>query len=329
MGANMTRRLLLAGHQLVAFDLQTDAVQAVVAGGARGAHTAGELCAALTPPRIVWLMVPAGSVDRTIDSLLPHLEAGDLLVDGGNSLYHDDIRRASELAARGLLHMDVGVSGGVWGLERGYCLMAGGTEEAFRRVEPLLAALAPGFEAVPRGPGREGHPSAAELGYLHCGPAGAGHFVKMVHNAIEYGLMASYAEGFSLLSHAGAGRQARAGDAETAPLAAPEHFQYEFDLAAIAEVWRRGSVVSSWLLDLTANALTASPGLDGFEGQVSDSGEGRWAVAAAIDSGTPAPVLATALFERFSSRGEGDFGRKLLSALRAQFGGHAEKEPHS
>jgi 6-phosphogluconate dehydrogenase len=271
-------------------------------------------------------MVPAGVVDRTIDSLLPHLERGDLIVDGGNSRYHDDIRRAKQLGERGIQYMDVGVSGGVWGLERGYCLMAGGTEEAFRRLEPVLASLAPGAQAASLTPGRDGDPASAELGYLHCGPAGAGHFVKMVHNAIEYGLMASYAEGFSLLAHAGAGRHERAGDAETAPLAESEHFQYDFDLAAIAELWRRGSVVSSWLLDLTAAALAASPDLEGFEGRVSDSGEGRWAVAAAIDSSTPAPVLATALFERFSSRGEGDFGRKLLSALRAQFGGHAEKK---
>jgi 6-phosphogluconate dehydrogenase len=326
MGANMVRRLLRAGHECVVHDLDPSAVTALTREGAVGADSLASFAARLTPPRAVWLMVPAGVVDRTLDALAPHLGSDDAVVDGGNSRWTDDLRRAAALGARGIHYLDVGTSGGVWGLDRGYCLMVGGDDTGVRRLAPVFRALAPGVAAAPRTAGREGPPSAAEEGWLHCGPSGAGHFVKMVHNGIEYGLMAAYAEGFNVLRHAGVGRADRPHDAETTPLAHPEHYRYELDLAAIAELWRRGSVVGSWLLDLTAKALHEQPALEGFSGRVSDSGEGRWTIGAAIDQGAPAPVLAAALFQRFSSRGEADFADRLLSALRFQFGGHVEKE---
>jgi 6-phosphogluconate dehydrogenase len=327
MGANMVRRLLRAGHECVVYDLDAGAVSALAGEGAVGADSLAAFAARLTAPRAIWLMVPAGVVDRTLDALVPHLAADDVVVDGGNSRWTDDLARAAALAARGLHYVDVGTSGGVWGLERGYCLMIGGDDTAVRRLEPVFRALAPGREAAARTPSREGAPPApAEEGWLHCGSSGAGHFVKMVHNGIEYGLMAAYAEGFNVLRHAGVGRDDRAHDAETTPLAHPEHYRYDLDLAAIAELWRRGSVVGSWLLDLTAAALHEQPTLAGFSGRVSDSGEGRWTVAAAIEQGAPVPVLAAALFQRFSSRGEADFADQLLSALRFQFGGHVEKK---
>jgi 6-phosphogluconate dehydrogenase len=325
MGANMVRRLLRAGHECVVYDLDPAAVTALTAVGARGADSLAALAEQLAAPRAVWLMVPAAVVDRTLDALLPRLGPGDTVVDGGNSRWTDDLRRASALGARGVHYVDVGTSGGVWGLERGYCLMVGGDAPAVERLAPVLQTLAPGRDAAPRTPGREGPSSPAEEGWLHCGPSGAGHFVKMIHNGIEYGLMAAYAEGFNVLRHAGAGRADRPRDAETAPLQRPEHHRYDFDLAAIAELWRRGSVVGSWLLDLTAKALHEQPALDGFSGRVSDSGEGRWTVEAAIEQGAPVPVLAAALFQRFSSRGGSDFADRLLSALRFQFGGHIEK----
>ncbi|MEB2344086.1 MAG: decarboxylating 6-phosphogluconate dehydrogenase [Deltaproteobacteria bacterium] len=325
MGANMVRRLLRAGHQCVVHDLDPAAVAALGREGAIGADSLAALAARLTPPRAVWLMVPAGVVDRSLDALAPHLGAGDAVVDGGNSRWTDDLRRAAALAARGVHYLDVGTSGGVWGLERGYCLMVGGDDTAVQRLAPVFRALAPGVAAAPRTAGRAGPPVPAEEGWLHCGPAGAGHFVKMVHNGIEYGLMAAYAEGFNVLRHAGVGRDDRPHDAETTPLAHPEHYRYDLDLAAIAELWRRGSVVGSWLLDLAAKALHEQPGLEGFSGRVADSGEGRWTIDAAIDQGTPAPVLAAALFQRFASRGEAAFADQLLSALRFQFGGHVEK----
>jgi 6-phosphogluconate dehydrogenase len=326
MGANMVRRLLRAGHECVVHDLDPAAVTALTNEGALGAGSLAELAARLAPPRTVWLMLPAAVVDRTLDTLAPQLAPGDVVVDGGNSRWTDDLRRAARLGARGLHYLDVGTSGGVWGLERGYCLMIGGDDAPVRRLEPVFRALAPGAGAAPRTPGREAAPPGpAEEGWLHCGGPGAGHFVKMVHNGIEYGLMAAYAEGFNVLRHAGVGYADRAHDAETAPLAHPEHYRYDFDLAAIAELWRRGSVVGSWLLDLTARALHEQPALDGFSGSVSDSGEGRWTVAAAVEQGAPVPVLAAALFQRFSSRGRSDFGDRLLSALRFQFGGHVEK----
>ena len=324
MGGNMVRRLLAAGHECVVFDVAPAAVATLAAEGATGAPSLAEFVAALRPPRAVWLMVPAALVDAEIEALSTLLDADDTLVDGGNSHYHDDIRRAAGLRARGIHYLDVGTSGGVWGLERGYCLMIGGDEAAVRRLDPIFATLAPGAGEVTPTRARDGRAGTADRGYLHCGPAGAGHFVKMVHNGIEYGLMAAYAEGFNLLHHAGAGLAARAADAETTPLRHPEHFQYAFDVGEIAEVWRRGSVVASWLLDLTAEALAESPSLDGFAGRVSDSGEGRWTIAAAIDAGVPAPVLSAALYDRFSSRGEGEFAHKLLSAMRFQFGGHRE-----
>jgi 6-phosphogluconate dehydrogenase len=320
----MVRRLLAAGHECVVFDVATTAVATLVAEGATGATSMTEFVAALAPPRAVWLMVPAALVDAEIEALSGLLAADDILIDGGNSHYHDDIRRADGLRTRGIHYLDVGTSGGVWGLERGYCLMIGGDEPAVRRLDPIFAALAPGAGQVTPTRARDGRDGTADRGYLHCGPSGAGHFVKMVHNGIEYGLMAAYAEGFNLLHHAGAGLAARAADAETTPLRHPEHFQYAFDVGEIAEVWRRGSVVASWLLDLTAEALAESPGLDGFAGRVSDSGEGRWTIAAAIDAGVPAPVLSAALYDRFTSRGEGEFAHKLLSAMRFQFGGHRE-----
>jgi len=326
MGSNMVRRLLRAGHECVTFDAAPAAVQALAGDGAVGATSLADLARRLRKPRAVWMMVPAAVVDRTIADLSPHLEPGDVLVDGGNSHYVDDLRRARELAAAGLHYLDVGTSGGVWGLERGYCQMIGGEPEAVRRLEPIFQALAPPMGAAPRTPGRETPGGSAEHGYLHCGPPGAGHFVKMVHNAIEYGLMAAYAEGLNILRHADAGERPAAPDAETTPLRTPEAYRYDLPLADIAEVWRRGSVISSWLLDLTAAALLDDPRLERFSGRVSDSGEGRWTIHAAIDEGVPAPVLTTALYQRFSSRGEADFADRVLSAMRFAFGGHLEKK---
>jgi 6-phosphogluconate dehydrogenase len=325
MGANMVRRLRKAGHDCVVYDVHAEAVQALAREGATGAASLAAFVKALARPRAVWLMVPAAVVDTTLHDLVPLLEADDVVIDGGNSHYHDDIRRAGELAPRGLHYVDVGTSGGVWGLERGFCLMIGGEAGTVKRLDPVFAALAPGPGAISRTPGREQLGGTAEQGYLHCGPAGAGHFVKMVHNGVEYGLMAAYAEGLNILRHANVGARTHAVDAETSPLRNPEHYRYELDIRDVAEVWRRGSVVASWLLDLTASALTRSPDLDGFSGRVSDSGEGRWTVQAAIDEGVPAPVLSTALYERFSSRGEGEFAARVLSAMRFEFGGHHEK----
>jgi len=327
MGTHMVRRLLRAGHQCVVYDLHPEAANALVKDGAIAATTIEEFARKLSKPRTVWMMVPAAVVDATLSTLIPLLERGDVVVDGGNSYYHDDIRRAAELEAKGIQYVDVGTSGGVWGAERGYCLMIGGENEVVRRLDPIFAALAPRIDAASRTPGREKIDGTAEHGYLHCGPSGAGHFVKMVHNGIEYGIMAAYAEGFNILRHANAGKQARAVDAETTPLRHPELYPYDLNLADIAEVWRRGSVIASWLLDLSALALLDSPDLAKFAGRVSDSGEGRWTVMAAIDESVPAPVLSAALYERFSSRGEGDFADRLLSALRYQFGGHEEKGP--
>jgi 6-phosphogluconate dehydrogenase len=326
MGTNMTRRLMKAGHECVVFDLNAGAVADLAEEGATGAGSLEELVARLAPPRHIWLMLPAAVVDRSLASLAPLLETGDAVIDGGNSHFHDDIRRAGELSGRGVHYVDVGTSGGVWGLERGFCLMIGGEGEIIARLDSIFAALAPGAGDIPRTPGRErGRPSTAEQGYLHCGPVGAGHFVKMVHNGIEYGLMAAYAEGFNVLRHAGVGREERAADAETSPLRHPEHYRYDFDLADVAEVWRRGSVVTSWLLDLTAAALAQDADLSGFGGRVSDSGEGRWTVQAAVEVGAPAHVISAALFNRFASRGESDFAGKILSAMRYQFGGHHER----
>ncbi len=326
MGANMVRRLVKAGHQCVVFDQQPDAVAALVREHAVGATSLADLVRKLDKPRTVWLMVPAAVVDQTIADLVPALEADDVLIDGGNSYYVDDLRRAKGLASRSVHYVDVGTSGGVWGLERGYCMMIGGEPDVVRRLDPIFAALAPGIGDIPRTPGREGRGGTAEQGYLHCGPNGAGHFVKMVHNGIEYGLMAAYAEGFGVLRDANVGKQEHAIDAETTPLRDPEHYQYDLDLDDIAEVWRRGSVISSWLLDLTAAALAKDADLAAFSGQVSDSGEGRWTIKAAIDEAVPAPVLSAALYQRFSSRGESDFQDKILSAMRFEFGGHVEKK---
>jgi len=325
MGANMVRRLLRGGHQAVVFDRSAAAVETLVRDGAAGATSLEDLARRLPSPRVVWLMVPAGVVDAAIADLVSVLDPGDVIVDGGNSYYVDDLRRAKELAARGLHYVDVGTSGGIFGLERGYCQMIGGEADVVARLEPIFAALAPPSDSVAPTPGRGQRPGTADRGYLHCGPSGAGHFVKMVHNGIEYGLMAAYAEGFNLLRHANAGRAQQEHDAETTPLRDPEHYQYEFAVDEIAELWRRGSVVSSWLLDLTAEALVGGTDLAAFSGRVSDSGEGRWTVKAAIDAAVPAPVLTTALFQRFSSRGEGDYADKVLSAMRAAFGGHREK----
>jgi 6-phosphogluconate dehydrogenase len=325
MGANMTRRLLGCGHEAVVFDVNPDRVAELTGEGASGSASPSSFAAALARPRAVWLMVPAAAVDDTIARLRPHLAAGDVVIDGGNSHYHDDIRRGRELGAAGIDYVDVGTSGGVWGLARGYCLMIGGEQDTVRRLDPIFSALAPGGGTIPRTTGRR-EPGTAEKGYLHCGPHGAGHFVKMVHNAIEYGLMAAYAEGFNVLRHAGIGlRAAHEADAETTPLRAGEHYQYELNLADVAEVWRHGSVITSWLLDLTAAALASDPALEAFAGRVSDSGEGRWTIQAAIDEAVPVPVLATALFERFSSRGEAEYANRLLSAMRQAFGGHIEK----
>lgn len=325
MGANMARRLMRGGHECVVYDVSADAVRALAGEGAVGAASLDDFIARLTTPRGVWLMVPAAVVDATLDDLVPRLAPGDVVVDGGNSYYRDDIERAKRLAARGLHYVDCGTSGGVWGLERGYCLMIGGEAEVVRRLDPLFATLAPGAGSLARTRGREKRDTTAEQGYLHCGPNGAGHFVKMVHNGIEYGLMAAYAEGFNILRHANAGKRRQAADAETTPLRNPEYYQYDLDLADIAEVWRRGSVIASWLLDLTAAALAKDPRLERFSGRVSDSGEGRWTIDAAVDEAVPAHVLATALFERFSSRGEAEFQDRLLSAMRFEFGGHLEK----
>jgi 6-phosphogluconate dehydrogenase len=325
MGANMVRRLLRHGHHPVVFDRTAALVDALAKEGAEGASSLEDLAARMRPPRAVWLMVPAGVVDATIEDLAPVLESGDTIVDGGNSYYVDDLARARRLSGRGLHYVDVGTSGGVFGLERGYCQMIGGEPEAVARLEPVFQALAPAPDSVPATPGRGSKAGTAARGYLHCGPSGAGHFVKMIHNGIEYGLMAAYAEGLNILRHANVGSAEQTHDAETTPLRNPEHYRYDFDLAEIAELWRRGSVVSSWLLDLTAQQLVQSPDLDGYAGRVSDSGEGRWTLKAAIDEAVPAPVLSTALYERFSSRGEADFANKVLSAMRAAFGGHAEK----
>jgi 6-phosphogluconate dehydrogenase len=325
MGANMVRRLLRAGHGCVVYDLNPESVRRLAGEGAAGAESLQAFVARLRTPRAVWMMVPAAVVDRTLEGLAPLLERGDIVVDGGNSYYHDDLRRAQALRERGLFYLDVGVSGGIWGLERGYCQMIGGDEEAVGRLEPVFAALAPGVGAAPRTPGREGEPGPAERGYLHCGPSGAGHFVKMVHNGIEYGLMAAYAEGMNVLRHADAGQVGRPTDAETAPLRDPALYQYRFRLDEIAEVWRRGSVIGSWLLDLTAHALMNDRDLARYSGRVADSGEGRWTLAAAIDESVPAPVLGAALFERFASRGEAEFADKVMSAMRYEFGGHLEK----
>jgi 6-phosphogluconate dehydrogenase len=325
MGANMVRRLIKGGHECVVFDMSPKAVAELARDKAVGASSLAELVGKLAKPRKVWLMVPAGAVDKAIADLVPHLEQGDILIDGGNSYYVDDIRRARELAPKGIHYVDVGTSGGVWGLERGYCMMIGGPDAAVRELDPIFRALAPGAGDIPRTPGRTGAEGTAELGYLHCGGNGAGHFVKMVHNGIEYGIMAAYAEGMNVLRHANVGKQRSATDAETTPLRDPELYQYDLDLPQIAEVWRRGSVIASWLLDLTAAALTQDPELRKFGGRVSDSGEGRWTIRAAIDEAVPAPVLSTALYARFSSRGEATFGDKLLSAMRYEFGGHIEK----
>jgi 6-phosphogluconate dehydrogenase len=325
MGANMVRRLLRAGQQGVVFDMSPKAVEELVKEKAAGATSLAELVEKLAKPRAVWLMVPAAVVDKTIADLVPFLEPGDILIDGGNSYYVDDIRRAQELATKKIHYVDVGTSGGVWGLERGYCMMIGGEPEVVKHLDPIFASLAPGIGDIPRTPGREKVSGSSEQGYLHCGPNGAGHFVKMVHNGIEYGIMAAYAEGLGILRDANIGKEQGAIDAETTPLRDPEHYQYDLNLAEIAEVWRRGSVIASWLLDLTASALVKDPDLSGFAGRVSDSGEGRWTIKAAIDEGVPVPVLTTALYERFSSRGEADYQDKLLSAMRFGFGGHLEK----
>ena len=325
MGTNRVRRLLRVGQQCAVYDLQPEAVQALAKEGAVGTTSLEDFANKLKLPRTVWMMVPAAVVDLTLKTLIPLLECDDVIIDGGNSYYQDDIRRAAELKPKGIHYVDVGTSGGVWGSERGYCLMIGGDEAVVRRIDPVFAALAPSVKAAPRTPGREKLGGTAEHGYLHCGPSGAGHFVKMVHNGIEYGIMAAYAEGLNILRHANAGKQRRIVDAETAPMRRPEHYSYDLNLAEIAEVWRRGSVIASWLLDLAAMALLDSPDLAKFAGRVSDSGEGRWTITAALDESVPAPVLSAALYERFSSRGQDDFADKVLSALRYQFGGHEEK----
>lgn len=324
MGASMVRRLLRAGHHCVVYDVQSENVQRLVGEGAVGTTSLDEFVQKLSKPRALWMMVPAAAVDPMLKALLPFLECGDVVIDGGNSYYHDDIRRDADLKPKGIHYVDVGTSGGVWGVDRGYCLMIGGDDAAVRRLDPIFAALAPGVGAASCTPGREKTGGTAEQGYLHCGPVGAGHFVKMVHNGIEYGIMAAYAEGLNILHHANAGKRRRVVDAETTPMRHPEHYQYDLNLADIAEVWRRGSVIASWLLDLTALALLESPGLSNFQGRVSDSGEGRWTVMAAIEESAPAPVISAALYDRFSSRGEADFADKVLSAMRRAFGGHIE-----
>ena len=326
MGSNMVRRLMRGGHQCAAFDMNAQSVKDLAAEGARGAHSLQELVQALKPPRALWLMVPAGAVDSALASLAGLLQKGDIVIDGGNSYYVDDMRRARMFQPQGIHYLDVGTSGGVWGLERGYCMMIGGDAEAVRHLDPIFKTLAPGRGTIPRTAGRENASGTSEEGYLHCGPSGAGHFVKMVHNGIEYGLMAAYAEGLNVLKYADAGMEGRMTDAETAPLENPERYQYDLNLADIAEVWRRGSVIASWLLDLTAAVLLKEPELGDFSGRVSDSGEGRWTIKAAIEEGAPVPVLSTALYQRFSSRGEAVFADKLLSAMRYAFGGHLEKK---
>jgi 6-phosphogluconate dehydrogenase len=325
MGANMVRRLLRGGHKCVVYDRSDANVKQLAGEGATGASSLDEFVKQLSTPRVVWLMIPAAAVDSTLEDLAPRLQKGDIIVDGGNSHYVDDIRRSKELAPRGLHYLDVGTSGGVWGLERGYCLMIGGDADAVTHLEPIFKTLAPGRGNLPRTPGREKADGTAEDGYLHCGPSGAGHFAKMVHNGIEYGLMAAYAEGLNILKHASAGKQGRPADAETAPLRNPDNYKYDFNLADISEVWRRGSVIASWLLDLTAAALFENPGLSRFSGRVADSGEGRWTITAAIEESAPAPVLTAALYQRFISRGEDEFAERLLSAMRFQFGGHVER----
>jgi 6-phosphogluconate dehydrogenase len=325
MGANIVRRLMRDGHDCVVYDVSADTVAQLEGEGAAGATALEEFVAKLDKPRAAWIMVPAAIVDNVLDQLTPLLDEGDIVIDGGNSYYRDDIERAKRLKEQGLHYVDVGTSGGVFGLERGFCLMIGGEDEVVQHLDPLFRTIAPGVDGAPRTPGRTGDPSPSEQGYLHCGPSGAGHFVKMVHNGIEYGIMAAYAEGLNVLAHANVGKAGHEVDAETTPLRDPEAYQYDFDLSDVAEVWRRGSVVASWLLDLAASALLKSPALETFSGRVSDSGEGRWTVLAAVDTGAPAHVLSAALYERFESRGEADFGDKLLSALRSEFGGHAEK----
>jgi 6-phosphogluconate dehydrogenase len=325
MGANMVRRLMKAGHDCVVFDRSPQAVADLVKEKAVGASSVKEFVSKLQKSRAIWLMIPAAYVDSTIAEIVPFLEAGDILIDGGNSYYIDDIRRAKDLAPKGIHYVDVGTSGGVWGLERGYCMMIGGPEAAVKYLDPIFKTIAPGIGDIPRTPGREKLGGTAEQGYLHCGPSGGGHFVKMVHNGIEYGIMAAYAEGLNIIRSANAGKQKHEIDAETTPLRDPEHYQYDFNLADVTEVWRRGSVIASWLLDLTASALAGDPQLSKFAGRVSDSGEGRWTIKASIDEAVPSPVLTTALYERFSSRGEADFADKLLSAMRYEFGGHLEK----
>jgi 6-phosphogluconate dehydrogenase len=329
MGSNMARRLLRGGHQCVVFNHTPKAVEELVKESAIGASDLVDLVKKLAKPRVVWLMIPSAAVESTISELVPHLDGEDILIDGGNSYYIDDIQRAKELAAKGIHYVDVGTSGGVWGLERGYCMMIGGEPEIVKHLDPIFSTLAPGMGNIARTPGREKVGGTAEEGYLHCGPNGAGHFVKMVHNGIEYGVMAAYAEGLGVLRSANIGKQQNQVDAETTPLRNPEHYQYDFNLRDVAEVWRRGSVIASWLLDLTAAALLQDPNLSQFAGRVSDSGEGRWTIKAAIDEAVPAHVLTTALYERFSSRGEADFANKILSAMRYQFGGHAEKPAES
>ncbi len=327
MGANMVRRLMKNGHTCVVYDRSAEAIAALAKEGAAGATSLDDFVAKLAPPRAAWLMVPAAAVDGTLADLAPKMQKDDTIIDGGNSYYIDDIRRQTQLRDRGIHYLDVGTSGGVWGLERGYCMMIGGDTEAVQRLDPVFKTIAPGRgNEIPRTPGREKVAGTAEEGYLHCGPSGAGHFVKMVHNGIEYGIMAAYAEGLNILKHANVGKTTRTVDAETTPLRNPEHYQYDLNLPDVAEVWRRGSVIASWLLDLTAIALLKSPELANFSGRVSDSGEGRWTIMAAIDEGVPAEVLTSALYERFASRGEADFGNKLMSAMRFEFGGHVEKK---
>ncbi|HZP27673.1 MAG TPA: decarboxylating 6-phosphogluconate dehydrogenase [Acidimicrobiia bacterium] len=325
MGANLVRRLMRDGHECVVYDVSRDAVNQLESEGAVGSSSIEDFVGKLSRPRAAWIMVPAAVVESTLARLEPLMAAGDIIIDGGNSYYRDDIARAERLRSSGIHYVDVGTSGGVFGLDRGFCLMIGGEDDVVAHLDPIFATIAPGVDAAPRTPGRTGDPTPSENGYLHCGPNGAGHFVKMVHNGIEYGLMAAYAEGLNVLHKANVGKTQRTEDAETAPLRDPEFYQYDLDIPAIAEVWRRGSVVASWLLDLTADALNQSPDLAGFEGRVSDSGEGRWTVLAAVDEGVPAPVLATALAQRFDSQGSGEFADKLLSAMRKEFGGHAEK----
>jgi 6-phosphogluconate dehydrogenase len=326
MGASLVRRLTRDGHKCVVYDMNPAAVKKIAGRGVRGCASIDELIAKLAAPRAVWVMVPAGVTGKTVEALASGMDAGDIIIDGGNSYYRDDVLRAKALKRSGIHYVDCGTSGGVFGLERGYCLMIGGEDRVVKHLEPIFKSIAPGVEAALRTPGRKGTPASAEHGYLHCGPTGAGHFVKMVHNGIEYGLMAAYAEGLNILRNANAGKRSRDTDAETAPLRDPEFYQYDLDLPEIAEVWRRGSVIGSWLLDLTAASLLNDPALKDYAGRVSDSGEGRWTIAAAIDEAVPAPVLSTALYERFSSRGDSDFANRVLSAMRKQFGGHEEKK---